>query len=56
MTDEQFLEEMAERREQFGLTKNDHVIGCPLCLAAIPVPSPEGADVEGGRNADSGDQ
>ena len=39
MTDEQFLEEMAGRREQFNLTKNDHVIGCPLCLAPIPVPS-----------------
>jgi len=39
MTDEQFLEEMANRREQFNLTKNDHVIGCPLCLASIPVPS-----------------
>ena len=41
LTDEQFLEEMANRREQFNLTKNDHVIGCPLCLAPIPVPSPD---------------
>ena len=40
MTDEQFLEEMAERRDRFSMTKNDHVIGCPLCLAAIPVPPP----------------
>ena len=40
MTDEQFMEEMAERRERFGLTKNDHVIGCPLCLHTIDVPSP----------------
>ena len=40
MTDEQFVEEMAERRERFSMAKNDHVIGCPLCLAAIPVPPP----------------
>jgi hypothetical protein len=40
MTDEQFLEEMQQRVSRFGLTKNDHVIGCPLCLHAIPVPSP----------------
>jgi mono/diheme cytochrome c family protein len=56
MTDEQFLEEMAERREQFSLTKNDHVIGCPLCLAAIPVPAPEGADEGQDGTADSGGQ
>jgi hypothetical protein len=46
LTDEQLLEEMQQRIARFGLTKNDHVIGCPLCLHAIPVPSPlpEGAD------------
>ena len=32
LTDEQFQEEMAKRREQLHLTKNDNVIGCPLCL------------------------
>jgi len=32
MTDEQFQQEMAERREKLGLTVNDHVIGCPLCM------------------------
>ena len=32
LTEEQFLEAMAERRENLGLTVNDHVIGCPLCL------------------------
>ncbi len=32
LTEEQFLEAMAERRENLGLTANDHVIGCPLCL------------------------
>ena len=31
MTDEQFQEAMNERREMRNLTKNDHVIGCPLC-------------------------
>jgi hypothetical protein len=40
MTDEQFLAAREERRERFNLTKNDHVIGCPLCLAGIEVPSP----------------
>jgi hypothetical protein len=33
LTDEQFQEEMAKRRERLHLTKNDTVIGCPLCLA-----------------------
>ena len=32
MTDEQFQQEMADRREILKLNKNDHVIGCPLCL------------------------
>ena len=32
LTDEQFQEEMAKRRENLKLTKNDVVIGCPLCL------------------------
>jgi hypothetical protein len=31
LTDEQFQEEMAKRREHLHLTKNDNVIGCPLC-------------------------
>jgi len=31
LTDEQFQEEMAKRRERLHLTKNDNVIGCPLC-------------------------
>ena len=39
MTQEQFEEEMALRRERLSLGPNDHVIGCPLCLV-IP---------EGGR-------
>ena len=32
MTQEQFEEEMAIRRERLDLGPNDHVIGCPLCL------------------------
>ncbi len=32
LTDEQFIEEMARRREVLDLNANDHVIGCPLCL------------------------
>src|SRR5499427_9371519 len=31
LTDEQFQDEMAKRREHLHLTKNDVVIGCPLC-------------------------
>jgi hypothetical protein len=51
MSDEQFMEEMAGRRDRFALTKNDHVIGCPLCLHAVDVPSPvvETQDVGAGR-------
>jgi hypothetical protein len=32
LTDEQFQEAMATRRERLHLTRNDVVIGCPLCL------------------------
>ena len=38
LTDEQFQEEMAKRRENLHLTKNDVVIGCPLCLVT-PAPA-----------------
>jgi hypothetical protein len=31
MSDDQFYEEMARRREKFKLTPNEVVIGCPLC-------------------------
>jgi len=37
MTDEQFVAEMAHRREVLGLDVNDHVVGCPLCMAQIPL-------------------
>jgi len=36
LTDEQFVREMAERRERLNLGVNDHVVGCPLCMANIP--------------------
>ena len=44
LTDEQFQEEMARRRERLHLTKNDVVIGCPLCLVipAAPAAKPSG--------------
>jgi len=38
LTEEQFLEEMAERREALNLGPNDHVVGCPLCLAPLVSP------------------
>lgn len=41
LTDEQFQEEMAKRRDRLKLTKNDNVIGCPLCLVPPP-PKPSG--------------
>jgi hypothetical protein len=37
LKDDQFQEEMAKRRETLQLTKNDVVIGCPLCLV-LPAP------------------
>ena len=32
LSDEQFVEAMAERREVLDLGINDHVVGCPLCM------------------------
>ncbi|HKT79198.1 MAG TPA: hypothetical protein VJP86_03185, partial [Vicinamibacterales bacterium] len=49
LTDEQFQAEMARRREKMHLTRNDNVIGCPLCT----VPPPAGAAP---RPANSGQQ
>jgi hypothetical protein len=40
LTDEQFQEEMAARRERLHLTRNDVVIGCPLCLVPPPKSAP----------------
>jgi hypothetical protein len=36
LTDEQFQEEMARRREMLHLGKNDMLIGCPLCTVVPP--------------------
>ena len=36
LSDEQFEQEMAERRARLQLTKNDYVIGCPLCQVEFP--------------------
>ena len=38
LSDEQFLEEMEKRRTVLDLGPNDHVIGCPLCLAPLVAP------------------
>ncbi|MBL4820223.1 MAG: cytochrome c [Gammaproteobacteria bacterium] len=41
LTDEQFVQEMAGRRERLGLRMGDHLLGCPLCGANIPPLGPE---------------
>jgi mono/diheme cytochrome c family protein len=46
LTDEEFIQEMADRVELLGPTKNDYIFGCPLCLAAIPTPGAKPADWE----------
>jgi hypothetical protein len=48
MSDEQFREEMKKRRELHGVTKNDHVIGCPLCNV-LPLEEEAGAATAGSR-------
>jgi len=47
MTDEQFVAAMQERRKVFDIGPNDHVIGCPLCGADIPLL--DGAQTAGGQ-------
>tara|TARA_B100002049_G_C15874786_1_gene289099 strand:- start:189 stop:572 length:384 start_codon:yes stop_codon:yes gene_type:complete len=42
LSEEQFLEEMEERRQALNLGRNDHVIGCPLCT--VPLVAPSGAE------------
>jgi hypothetical protein len=41
LSEEQFLQEMADRREELNLGPNDHQIGCPLCLAPLVAPVAE---------------
>lgn len=53
MSEEQFFEEMQNRRQVLGLGPNDHVIGCPLCLAPLVTPAqPE----ETAATAESGNE
>jgi hypothetical protein len=40
LTEEEFQREMANRRERLRLTKNDVVIGCPLCNLLTRPPGP----------------
>jgi mono/diheme cytochrome c family protein len=40
MSEEQFVKEVKERVERHRLTKNDYLIGCPLCLAMVQTPGP----------------
>jgi len=48
LTDEQFVREMAKRREKLKLTKNDVMIGCPLCLVTGLVPPAPATSNTGG--------
>jgi hypothetical protein len=41
MSEEQFVKEVQERVEYFNLTKNDYMVGCPLCLAIVETPGPK---------------
>jgi hypothetical protein len=50
MTDEQFQEAMEERRQNLNLGPNDHVIGCPLCLAPLVAPIAEESDSDDASN------
>ena len=49
MSEEQFVKEVQERVELFNLTKNDYMIGCPLCLAIVETPgaAPTGTSAGG---------
>lgn len=44
LTDDEFLQEMADRVDLLGVSKNNYVFGCPLCLAGIPTPGTKPAD------------
>jgi hypothetical protein len=46
LSDEQFFEAMEERRQVLNLGPNDHVIGCPLCLAPLVAPIGEEAEAD----------
>jgi hypothetical protein len=44
LTDEQFVQEMADRVAARGVGVNDHIVGCPLCMAMLPPFPPEEAE------------
>ncbi|MEX2130004.1 MAG: cytochrome c [Pseudohongiellaceae bacterium] len=46
LTEDQFFEEMEKRRQKLNLGPNDHVIGCPLCLAPLVAPPPQTSDAD----------
>lgn len=50
LTDEQFRDEMEQRREKLNLGPNDHVIGCPLCLAPLVAPAAQEDSVDDSEN------
>ena len=52
LSDEQFIAEMAERRERLGLGPNDHTLGCPLC-PFDDIALPEEYDQRGRRTEDT---
>ena len=54
LSDEQFLEEMAERRRARDWRLGDHIIGCPLCgYPELEAPGGEGEEDEDGEEAES---
>ena len=53
LSEEQFFEEMEERRRVLNLGPNDHVIGCPLCGAPLVAPIVEEDDDAGDELAAS---
>jgi len=52
MSEEQFHEEMEKRRSALNLGPNDHVIGCPLCLAPLVSPIAQSETPMPDRGAD----
>lgn len=53
LSEEEFFEEMAKRREVLNLGPNDHVIGCPLCNVPLVAPI-EDPDSDAGREITGG--
>ena len=52
LTEEQFVKEMAERRQKLHLTANDMLIGCPLCSVVQKpgyTPAPPRTSTAGGQ-------